>query len=103
MEYKLDISETAQKDLDEILTYITETLFAPDAAARFADEVETCYLRLQANPFIYAISHMPQLAKKGFRRAPVKNHLILYKIDEAKQIVYITRIFYGARNYTALV
>ena len=103
MDYKLKISEPAYEDLDEILTYIVNELCAPEAAARFANAVEDCYNRLKRNPLMYASADMSELAEKDYRRAPVKNHLILYKVNEATKVVYIHRIFYGARNYIELI
>ena len=103
MVFRLEITDSAYKDLDDIVTYIAETLFAPVAAARFAEAVEKCYDNLKTQPFMYAAASMPELAGKGYRRAPVNNYLILYNVDEASKIVHIHRIFYGARNYIDLI
>jgi addiction module RelE/StbE family toxin len=103
MEYKLDITDSAHKDLDDIVTYIAETLYALEAAAHFVEAVEKCYDNLKAHPFMYAVADMPELAEKGYRRAPVKNYLILYKVDETTRTVCVHRIFYGSRNYIDLI
>ena len=52
---------------------------------------------------MFAVIDMPELAVKNFRRVPVKNYLILYRVDEAEKIVRIHRIFYGARNHITLL
>ena len=103
MEYKIKITTPAYEDLDEILTYITQELCAPAAASRFADALEDCYDNLKKNPLMYALADMPELAEKKYRRAPVKNFLVLYKVDETAKFVYIHRIFYGSRNYIDLI
>ena len=103
MEYRLEITDPAYEDLDEILTYITKKLYSPEGAARFAEAVNDCYGRLKKHPFMYALADMPELAKKDYRRAPVQNYLILYTVDESAKVVYIHRIFYGARNYIELI
>ena len=103
MEYELDITVSAHNDLNEIVDYITETLYAPGAAAHFAEAVEKCYANLKEHPYMYAAAVMPELTEKGYRRAPVKNYLILYKVDETAKSVRIHRIFYGARNYIDLI
>jgi addiction module RelE/StbE family toxin len=103
MEYRLDITDSALNDLNDIVSYIAETLYAPTAATHFTEAVEMCYDNLKSQPFMYAACDMPELAEKGYRRAPVKNYLILYKVDELVGIVRIHRIFYGARDYIDLI
>ena len=103
MEYKLEITDRAHDDLDEILTYISDTLCAPMAAANLIKSFEDCYDLLKSNPLIYPVSIMPKLAKKKIRRAPVKNYLVLYNVDKSASVVYIYRIVYGARNYIELI
>ena len=91
----MDITDSAHKDLNDIVVYIAETLYAPVAAALFMDAVEKCYDNLKMQPFMYAAVNMPELAERSYRCAPVKNYLVLYKVDEAKRIVRIHRIFMG--------
>ena len=103
MDYRVDITDSAHNELSDIVEYIAETLCAPTAAAHFAEAVEKCYDNLKSQPFMYNVSDMPELAAKGYRRAPVKNYLILYRVDELVGLVRIHRIFYGARNYIDLI
>ena len=102
MAYSIDITDKAHDDLNEILSYIAETLCAPMAASNLAESIEECYDILKVNPLIYPLSNMPKLAKKKIRRIPVKNYLIIFKVDEAMDIVHILRVVYGARNYIDL-
>ena len=37
--------------------------------------------------------------KNIYRRIIVNNYIILYTIDDIKNIVYIAHIYYGGRNY----
>ena len=103
MEYKLEITDRAHDDLDEILTYISETLCAPMAAASLIKSLEDCYDLLKSNPLIYPLSVIPKLAKKKIRRVPVKKYLVLYTVDKKASVVHIYRIVYGARNYIELI
>lgn len=82
-----------------MIAYIKDTLCAPEAAADFADEVQKCYDRLSDNPLICALCSDERLAKEGYRKAPIKNYLLLFKVDEVKKIVNIYRFFYEAENY----
>ncbi len=97
--YKRSVSELAHGDLRSIVAYIKDTLCAPEAAADFADEVKKCYARLAKNPLIYALCKDERLAREGYRKAPIKNYLLLFKVDEANKVVTIYRFFYGAEDY----
>ncbi len=97
--YRRSVSELAHGDLRGIISYVKDTLCAPDAAADFADEVQKCYTRLSENPLMYALCSNERLAKEGYRKAPVKNYLLVFKVDEAQKVVNIYRFFYGAEDY----
>ena len=97
--YNLVVSELADEDLRGIIKYIKNTLCAPAAATNFADEVQRCYARLKDNPYIYALCNDERLADIGYRKALIKNYLLIFRIDETKKIVDVNRFFYGAENY----
>jgi len=97
--YRRVVSELAHEDLRKIITYIKDTLRAPEAAARFADEVQKCYSRLSATPLMYAYCNDERLAKEGYRKALIKNYVLVFKVNESKKIVNIYRFFYGAEDY----
>jgi len=99
MEYRVEVSESADRDLDAILTYITVELANPKAASDFADELDVKYEVLESNPLIYELSRNERLANMGYRRFVVKNYVALYQVDEGKRIVTISRIFYGKQDY----
>ena len=56
MAYKLTVSESADRDLDEILAYIAEKLANPKAAADFAYAFEQKYEELESHPFMFEMS-----------------------------------------------
>ncbi|MCL2254344.1 MAG: type II toxin-antitoxin system RelE/ParE family toxin [Lachnospiraceae bacterium] len=56
--YRVDISDTADYELDKILAYIAKDLAAPQAAASFIDEVYKCYDSLEENPYIFEKCHL---------------------------------------------
>ena len=47
---KIQITDAAALDLDEILQYLTEELEQPSAAATLAKEIQLCWDRLQVHP-----------------------------------------------------
>lgn len=101
--YKLIITRLADHDLDSIVQYISVELSNPTAAGDFLDEVEKCYEYLKSNPFIFAESHDPRLEKEGYRKALIKNYLLMFKVDETEKVVTVYRFFYGAMNYFELL
>ncbi|MCL2486289.1 MAG: type II toxin-antitoxin system RelE/ParE family toxin [Oscillospiraceae bacterium] len=101
MDYNLDVSIEAHEDTDGIAEYITQKLFNPSAAASFLDDVHTSYLRLKENPYIYSLCQDSRLQAMGYRKAVIKNYIILFRIEG--KTVHVVRIVYGGRNYADLV
>lgn len=97
--YSLNVSELAHSDFDTIVKYIAIQLGNPTAATNLLDEVEKCYGNLQNNPFIYERCHDPRLEKEGYRKAIIRNYVLIYKINETDKTVTIYRFFYGAQDY----
>ena len=95
--YRLYISDRAERDLDHIIAYIAEKLAAPLAAADFADAVYDCYNNLESDPFIYEQCRDAMLKKEGYRRAVIKNYILVYKINEEAKTVTVYRFFTGGR------
>lgn len=103
MDYKLFVTELANQDLDNIAEYIAVQLANPGAAAEFLNEVEKCYENLKQMPMMYEKCRDKRLANEGYRRAVIKNYILLYKIQEEEQAIIIFRFFYGSRNYEKLI
>jgi plasmid stabilization system protein ParE len=101
--YNVEISDRAEKDLENIIIYISQNLAAPKAASDFADSVFDCYDRLEDNPYIYRLCHDPRLSREGYHRVPVKNYLIVFKIHEDKKEVHVHAIFHGRQDYINLI
>ena len=103
MAYKVVETELAAQDLNGILEYMIHSLSNPSAASSFADEVEECYASLERMPRMYELCRGPQLNALGYRKAVIKNYVLIYRVAEAEKIVYILRLFYGRRNYIELI
>jgi plasmid stabilization system protein ParE len=101
--YRLDVSGNAEQDFDRIIAYITEKLVAPVAAADFADAVYDCYDSLENNPYIYERCRDAKLNKEGYRRAVIKNYVLVYRISEEAKMVVAHRFFYGRQDYADLI
>jgi len=101
--YDVKISISASNDLDEIYSYISETLYADDAAKKLMREIEKSILSLSEFPHRFSASLDVSLAQRGYRRIVVKNYVILFTVDESTHTVYVARIFHGKMNYSKYV
>ena len=103
MQYKLIITGPAEQDLAEIAKYISKDLSSPKAAINFIDEVDNCYENISLNPLMYPLSENERLNKKGYRKALIKNYIMLYRVEEKEKTVNIMRFIYGGRDYFNIV
>lgn len=103
MGYKIRVTPLGAKDLEEIVTYMTQELDNADAAASFLDEVDTCYARMEEMPFLFEECHDPRLKALQYRRAIIRRYVMVYRVDEAEKAIYVLRFFYGARDYEKLI
>jgi addiction module RelE/StbE family toxin len=103
MVYKLVVSKDAHRDIDEITSYIALELKNAQAAIAFLDDVEKSYRNVAENPFMYSLCNDERLRKDGYRKTAIKHYLVLYRVDEAANTVFIVRVVYGARDYSRLL
>ncbi len=101
--YRLVITRLADSDLVEIVDYISTELSNPSAALGFLDEVELQYEHLRSNPRIFPVCLDSRLAEKEYRKVIVGNHLMLFRIDEEADTVYVLRVVYHRRDYINLL
>lgn len=101
--YRIEIAPTAMAELRRIVTHISKELYNPAAAAALLERVEACYERLEENPLVYEVCHDPQLKLRGYRRAVIKNYIMIYRVDEENGVVHILHFVYGPRDYAKLV
>ena len=99
MDYRVEITPSAEQDLDAILTYLQEELTSPLAAEDFLEKVEACCGRLVEQPALYERCGNERLASRGYRRAVINHYVMIYRIEEEAKTVYVLRFFYGPRDY----
>lgn len=97
--YKVVISPSANADLFNALKYITYDLENPQAATKLADGVEACYAALSEFPVSYELCRDQVLARMGYRRYPVGNYLVIFRIVEDLNEVRVVHIFHATQNY----
>lgn len=54
-------------------------------------------------PLMFERCRNPRLRNPGYRRAVIKNYVMVYRVVESEHTVYILRFFYGSRDYEKLI
>ena len=100
IKYDINITESAQKDLDSIYFYISENSLENETAIHIINELKEKIFSLETMPGRYGLVNDFSLAKMGYRHIKVKNYIVLYLMDEKKKAVAIARIIHERMNYT---
>ena len=103
IKYAVTISLAANNDLDEIFSYIANTLYAEQSAVNLMNEIQDMILSLGEMPERFNFALDSTLAEKGYRRVTVKKYVILYTVDEDTKTVNVARIFHGSMNYAKYI
>lgn len=98
MIYDILYSEQSRTDLIEIYEYIAFQLMEPQIAANIYQSITSSIRLLERLPLRNALIDHEPWHSKGLRKMPVKNYLVFYTVDDAKNMIQIIRILYGARN-----
>jgi mRNA-degrading endonuclease RelE of RelBE toxin-antitoxin system len=87
--FELVFSEKINDDIISSINYIKNTLKAPMAAQNHVDELKRKYVILKENPFSRPLVQNKYLASKGIRLIMVKKYMLIYKIDEENNTVFL--------------
>ena len=101
--YNITITDRADRELSDILEYLSVQLQNPTAATAFVEEVLSVYEALKHTPYMYELSLNLRLHRMGYHKVVIKNYVMLYRVDEQTQCVYVLHFFYGARQYEKLI
>lgn len=103
MVFNVIITEPANDDLEEIVTYLSETLDNPSAADRLTERVDRVIDHLSIMPEMYDSLSVYEEQKKGLRKVPLGKYLMVFQIDEPSETVRILRFFHGTQDYGAML
>ena len=102
-DYLIEVTESAQADLREIIRYIQTDLTSPRTADIFLKGIEEAMEQLSFMPEKFQLVRDDYLASKGYRSTHYKNYLIFYIIDHHMQTVFIHRILHTSRQWEYLI
>ena len=100
--YTIKFTAHAKSDLDRIFGYISNELYAPQAAMRIMKMIDKSISELSSQPFIAPLIGDGFLAAKGLRKLVTGDYIVLYKVQTTVNNVLIYRIVNGRTNYTSL-
>ena len=81
--YTLEITESAEADLEQITEYLGIELANPPAALAVLDEIGQVSDALEVTPEMFPLCADSRLAEMGYRKAIVRSYILVYEIDKS--------------------
>ena len=101
--YSYRFTENAERDLDEILRYISIDLANPAAAQDLGRKMFEQIDMARAFPDSGVPVDNDFLMDKTVRKLSVDNYIIYYKAHYDEKIISVIRIVYGKRNLDEII
>ena len=101
MGYKLEITQKASEHLDQLLSYLLDSLKSDQAAKHLLSGIEEIYDRLAEDPWKFPVCIDYVLRKREYRKAKIPGmaYLMIYRVNEDIRTVYVMGIFHELENY----
>lgn len=100
MEYNIILSDSANHDLNSIFDYISNKIHDDAAAGCYADHMEKVFKTLANQHKIFPLSENLTLRKREYRPCIIDDFSMLYRVDDLRQEIFISRFFFGRYNYS---
>ncbi len=98
MHYQVKLATNAIIQIQEILSYISNILMAPQTAVAWADLLEDKISSLDVMPERFPFIDIEPWKTLGYHKMSVKNFLVYYYIDDNTKTVWVTAVIYGRRD-----
>ena len=96
MAFDVEITDPARDDIDDAVTFIAQN--SPAAARRWKTALQTLILSLGEMPGRFAVIAEAEELGLPYRNAPHHSHRVIFRIDEVKNMVFVVRVYHGARR-----
>lgn len=97
--YVVKLYTRAYRDLDDIYTYIAETLLESGTALDMVEELEKAIYSLEQLPERGAIRRVGAYKDGNYRQLFVKNYCIIYRLMKKRKEVHIVTVRYTPSNF----
>ena len=97
--YKVDISQSTEQDVRDLIRYISLNLSAPQTAKEMLETIEKALEGLTTMPEIHPHVQDEALALAGFRKLIIKNYIAFFIVDNKTKTVDVVRVLYSKRNW----
>lgn len=100
MTYKVIITETCKRQIENSISYIADELQNPEAAIGLLSSIEDIFTRLKEHPELYAFCEDTYLRTKQYRKIVLNryNYICIFKLDDGT--VSIHGFFHMLENYS---
>ena len=89
---RIEYINSARIDVTEIRNNLSQ--YYPSTPLKFLKALKKSVETLRDNPLLYPVYEW----NSAYRKMPVLDYLVFYKVFEAEQTIEIHRILYGKRN-----
>lgn len=96
--YTVKITRPVERQMTEIVDYISNRLQNPVAASRLLDELERQISSLSRMPYQVMLTEEEPWHSRGIHRLSVREYLVYFWIDEPEKKVQVTAVVYGRRD-----
>ncbi len=101
MNYSIEITDNAENDLEEIVSYISTELLVPETAIAQLEDIETAILTLETFPERHPVIKMDGFVHEEIRQLLVNNYIVFYQISATT--VFVLRVLYAKRDWLAIL
>lgn len=97
--YKIIFTNDAILEMKDTFEYISQTLYAPNAAKNIMASIDESIDNLKYMPNAYKVIKRYDELNLEYRKIIVKNYSIIYTVNEEKKQIYIAHLYHGRRDY----
>ena len=101
--FAYQLTEKAEGDLDEIVSYIAIQLENKQAATEFINKLQDVILEACSFPESGSPINNELISNKSIRKKAVGNYIMYYFLDKGSETIYVLRILYGRRNLDEII
>lgn len=101
--FKVLITPTAKKDIEDIIQYIKNDLKNKAAADAILNKLKNSIFSLSELPFRHHLVADSTIAKMNIRKILVENYIVFYTVSEDSSCVDIIRVLYARRDWMNLI